>query len=149
MARIQILLGTQPLYDSLWLQRAPAPALRATLTGTGGEGWKWVVETVEPIRGQEVTLIPRDLARTDLRFTVATEYPDHASALLALFTGPLKLPRGGVVQIIAQPDAGPSQRFYLTQGQLESVGNPQILGCHIEQTYTLIGGQWTTKQPLS
>jgi hypothetical protein len=148
MARLQILLGTYKLYDTDWITVAPAPALRAVISGIGGQGWKWEVETVEPIRGVEIKTIDRGLASTDLKFTVCTEYTDHAAAVLALMTGPLNIQRGGLVQIIAAPDTGPSTTFYLTQGVLESVSEPSIIGCRIWQSYSLIGGRWTTNKAL-
>jgi hypothetical protein len=138
MARLQILLGTFALYDTLWL-----PA--ATISGIGGKGWEWVVETVEPIRAAEIKTIDRGLASTDLKFTVCREHADHAAAVLWLMTYPMTVQRGGQVQIVATPDAGASTTFYLTQGQLESVGEPSIVGLRTWQTFSLIGGRWVTK----
>jgi hypothetical protein len=140
MSRLQILLGTYSLYDTAWL-----PA--ASISGIGGKGWEWVVETVEPIRGVEIKTIPRELARTDLKFTVCRQHADHAAAILWLMTSPMSIQRGGQVQLIATPETGASTTFYLTQGQLGSVGTPAITGARTWQTYSLIGGRWLTKLP--
>jgi hypothetical protein len=137
MSRIQILLGTFALYDTDWL-----PDI--TISGIGGKGWEWMVETVEPIRSVEIKTIDRAMASTDLRFTVSRQHAGHAEAVLFLMTYPLTVQRGGQVQIIATPDTGASTTFYLTQGQLQSVGEPSIIGCRTFHTLGLIGGRWVT-----